>query len=509
MAGSDYLSRAACEAMHSRLAVVLVATLGMPVAATGAAAMGDPDITDRVDKEFQRDLAVPFNKVDAQTTEGVVTLSGEVDNLRARERAARIAETVRGVRAVINQIVIEPPKDLSARELRRDVEQALLYDAATEMFEIDVSATAGGKVTLAGNVDSWAERNLAGTVAEGVRGVTAVDNNINVDPVTIRSDSETEADIRRRLHWNTLVDDNLIQVDVDEGVVTLTGTVGSAAERQRAELDAWVGGVKDVDVSDLRVERWARDEELRTKKYVAKGDDEIASAVRDALIYDPRVNKFNIEVKARSGTITLRGIVNNIRAKHAAGSDARNTVGVINVDNLIKVRPVAEIADVTIEENVKEALLLNPYTESYAIEVDVDDQVAYLTGTVTSAFEKAEAENTAFRARGVTEVRNAIQVDYPGTLTYEPYVDDWSIYDYSWYDGGATVVQRSDAAIAAEIDDEIFWSPFVDADDVAVSVDEGVATLTGTVDSWSEYNAARENAFEGGAVTVVNNLVVR
>lgn len=41
-----------------------------------------------------------------------------------------------------------------------------------------------------------------------------------------------------------------------------------------------------------------------------------------------------------------------------------------------------------------------------------------------------------------------------------------------------------------------------------VSVEDGVATLTGAVDSWTEYNAARENAFQGGAVTVITKLRV-
>ena len=39
-------------------------------------------------------------------------------------------------------------------------------------------------------------------------------------------------------------------------------------------------------------------------------------------------------------------------------------------------------------------------------------------------------------------------------------------------------------------------------------VDDGVATLTGTVEDWSEYRAATENAIEGGAVAVDNDLLV-
>jgi len=39
-------------------------------------------------------------------------------------------------------------------------------------------------------------------------------------------------------------------------------------------------------------------------------------------------------------------------------------------------------------------------------------------------------------------------------------------------------------------------------------VDDGTATLTGTVESWNEFWAAEENALEGGAVAVDNDLIV-
>jgi len=41
-----------------------------------------------------------------------------------------------------------------------------------------------------------------------------------------------------------------------------------------------------------------------------------------------------------------------------------------------------------------------------------------------------------------------------------------------------------------------------------VTIEDGVATLTGTVDSWSEYDAATENAYEGGATWVDNDLMI-
>jgi len=49
-------------------------------------------------------------------------------------------------------------------------------------------------------------------------------------------------------------------------------------------------------------------------------------------------------------------------------------------------------------------------------------------------------------------------------------------------------------------------TPFVDSDDVNVAVLDGIATLTGVLDSWSEKWEAREQAYEGGAISVRNRF---
>jgi osmotically-inducible protein OsmY len=87
-------------------------------------------------------------------------------------------------------------------------------------------------------------------------------------------------------------------------------------------------------------------------------------------------------------------------------------------------------------------------------------------------------------------------------------VDDWYFYDYDWFSCPKDRGTSSDWEIAEEIRDELRWSPFVNRDDIIVTVEDGVATLTGTVQSFNEYQAATENAREGGAISVVNKLEV-
>lgn len=485
---------------------IIVALIASP--ASGTKSISDQQISDQVNREFLFDPVVSFNTVDVQTTEGIVSLKGRVDNLLAKERAARIAETVRGVRSVINRLDVVPIEEKTAKALRRDVESALIFDEATDAYEIDVKAKENGEVTLSGTVDSWSEKQLADTVTKSVSGVTDVNNRITVIAKANRPASEITADIKKRLHWDTLVDDGMIDVRVDEGDVILSGTVGSAAEKRHAEQNAWVSGVKSVDTSKLAVSKWARDKALRDKKYIAKSDAEISEAVKDALVYDPRVYLHDIDVTTSAGVVTLRGVVDNIEAKQAAERDARHTVGVRNIHNLIKVRPVAELSDKKIADNIRTALIRNPFTESYEVDVKVKNQMVTLSGTVDSFFEKAEAENTAFRAKGVVGVKNKLLIDRPTLIVYDPYVYDWSIYDYPWYNDTAVIFNRSDWQIELNIINELIWSPYVDRDDVSVSVADGVATLEGEVESWSEYTAAQENAFEGGATAVINRLKV-
>jgi osmotically-inducible protein OsmY len=363
---------------------------------------------------------------------------------------------------------------------------------------------------LKGDVDSFQEKRLAQIVIKGVRGVRGVDNNIDVQYQRKRVDTEIRPEIERVLRWDSLVDDDLIQVRVSDGKVTLSGTVGSAVEKSRATSDAWVAGVKEVDATNLEVARWARDEDLRRTKYILKSDDEIQSAVEDALLHDPRVFSFNVLAEVDGGIVTLRGTVDNLKSKRAAFQDARNTVGVLSIRNRIKVRSSETLSDSEIAENIRESISRDPYVEKHEVTVEVSDGVAHLYGMVDSYFEKGRADDAASRAKGVLDVRNHLGVVYSDRpLTYEPYYDDDYPYNYDWYDYEPNHAFLKDFRIRNQIKDELWWSPFVDSADVYVSVKNGIATLTGTVDSFTEMDAAVENAYEGGATWVDNDLEIR
>ena len=489
------------------VATLLLALAGAAGPARAEPALTDQQITDAIEDELAYDKAVPLNDIDIRTTNGIATLSGTVSTILAKERAAQLAETVKGVRSVVNTIDVKPYWGRMDWEIESDVDQALVSDPATESWEI-AAEVQNKTVYLSGTVDSWHERELAERVAKGVRGVAAVENDLSISYDEERTDAEIRAEVEHALRWDGLVDHSLIEVDVSAGEVELSGQVGSAAEKRRAERDAWVYGTEMVAAEALTVDPAVHDEAQREREYVVKSEEEVREAIKDALVYDPRVYSFDVDVDVTGSAVTLRGRVDNMKAKRAAAQVARRTWGVAAVTNRIRVRPAA-VEDTEVARDIGNAIARDPYIERYEIDVDVTNGTAKLSGTVDSYFEKARAEDIAVRTNGVSEVRNGLEVDYPESwIAYDPYVYDYYPYDYTWYDYAPYVTFRSDREIRQDIENEFWWSPFVDGDDVTVTVEDGVATLTGEVDSWSERLDATENAFEGGAVWVDNNLMV-
>jgi osmotically-inducible protein OsmY len=228
----------------------------------------------------------------------------------------------------------------------------------------------------------------------------------------------------------------------------------------------------------------ARNSARREHPYTIRTDEEITQALYDALRYDPRVLAFQPEVKVSNGVVTLTGTVDNLAAKRAAAEDAKNTVGVRRVRNYLRVRPVNLVPEAMLVEHIKEALQRDPYVESYEVIVSAVNGKAFLSGVVDSQFEKDQAEDVASRVEGVVTVDNNITV-------------------------ASTPPLKSDWEIRQDIQDEVWWSPYVDSGEITVSVKDGVATLRGLVDDWAEQRTAIENAYEGGALSVRDELTVK
>jgi osmotically-inducible protein OsmY len=243
------------------LVISLLAALSFTVPSSAAASAtnthGDTATSTAIAAEIRSSLAAdPLLKSDAVTVKmyrSVATLGGTTRNLIDKHRAAALARSVTGVIAVVNKIDVKPRVHLSAEDIENSVRDALLANRATESFQISVDAGPNGAVQLTGQVDSWGERQLAGYVAKSVAGITELHNDLEVDYLPRRPDSEIASEIKGLLKWDAEIEDSTIDVSVRDGIAQLSGTVESAADKDRAMTIAWSAGSKQVDAHALDV----------------------------------------------------------------------------------------------------------------------------------------------------------------------------------------------------------------------------------------------------------------
>jgi hypothetical protein len=101
------------------VALVAWSAANAPPAHCAGRDVTDGEITMAVESELWTDEVVDPNRIDVNATDGVVTLTGNVRTLLAKERAEMVAETIVGVRAVVNRMEVEAAagvNDVSERD---------------------------------------------------------------------------------------------------------------------------------------------------------------------------------------------------------------------------------------------------------------------------------------------------------------------------------------------------------------------------------------------------------
>jgi osmotically-inducible protein OsmY len=151
----------------------------------------------------------------------------------------------------------------------------------------------------------------------------------------MKDDSELRRDVEEELEAEPSVDARQIGVAVKDGIVTLTGTVRSFAEKWNAERAVErVEGVRGI----------ANDIEVRPLG--ERTDADIARAAIDALRWNALVPDDAIKVEVSNGWVTLRGEVTYDFERRAAERAVRYLNGVRGVTNLIQIKPRIEPKDV-------------------------------------------------------------------------------------------------------------------------------------------------------------------
>jgi hyperosmotically inducible protein len=189
---------------------------------TVACAETDPGITTAVKSKMAADDVVKSYRIDVDTKDGVVTLAGAVDTPAARERAVELARGTDGVRDVVDQLTVSAgatPTTGVDDEIQREArDEARDADAKTDEAQRKAGETADDIGDAAGN-------------------------------------AALTSKVKTKFLADTTISGLSIDVDSKNGVVTLTGTVSTAGEKERAlKVARETDGVKSV-VDRLKISK--------------------------------------------------------------------------------------------------------------------------------------------------------------------------------------------------------------------------------------------------------------
>lgn len=180
--------------------------------------------------------------------DSIAVLRGSVPSRWARLAAIEDAEAIRGITRVEDHLTVRWPETVcvSDTEIWESVDRILRFNPEIDSTRITVSANEG-LVTLDGSVDAYWKKVLAEHLASDVVGVLDVENRLVIVPTVRVTDKTIASDILESYKRNALVDPEDIEVQVSDGVVTLTGTVPNlTAHREATKAAFFTAGVIDV-----------------------------------------------------------------------------------------------------------------------------------------------------------------------------------------------------------------------------------------------------------------------
>jgi osmotically-inducible protein OsmY len=215
------------------------------------------------------------------------------------------------------------------------------------------------------------------------------------------SDHQLKQAVERELAWSCDVDNDRVGVAVTDGSVTLFGEVLSHPEKIAATNAALrVRGV--TALADDIVVRHALGQ---------IADADIARDAKTALLNTTLVPLDSVQVVVSEHRVTLSGVVSWHHQRTAAASAVSVLPGVIDVTNLIVLKPHDRmIAASDVRANVIAAMLRNSQLEAEHVEVTVSGTEIRLAGHVASWAARHQAEYAAWCSPGVTHVDNQLAI---------------------------------------------------------------------------------------------------
>ena len=324
---------------------------GLTFVRPASAATSDAWITTKVKLALLTASGVSSTDVNVDTIDGYVTLHGTVSAADEKARADQAARGISGVKDVRDMLAVVPPAQQKAvatsdDQIKERVQAALAADKSLADSSIKVESVNRGVVVLSGKATTLTDHLSAVEDARRVAGVKQVASEIK-SPDTLTdaeiwrdtkgpnppapssvggavSDSWITTAAKVRLIANDQTPARSINVDTQNGVVTLFGMVPTETEKRAAEAEvAKVSGVERVR-NELQVVPSAAQKTVQANDAEIK--DRIAKKVDKAVI-----DNSDISVDVKDGVVRLTGKVERQTDRLRALTLARDTEGVRSV----------------------------------------------------------------------------------------------------------------------------------------------------------------------------------
>jgi osmotically-inducible protein OsmY len=240
-------------------------------------------------------------------------------------------------------------------DARREAQIWTTYATNPHLHAFDLKVEVkGSKAMLDGKVQDGTAKDLAEQIALGVEGIKQVDNRLVIDAGyeppkrasgerdfgDVVRDATITASVKSKLLWNSHTDGLDIHVDTNNRQVTLTGTVGSGAEKDLAgriarNTNDVLGVNNQLSVSGKPGTTAKAKDEIRTTAHESKeamSDGWITTKVKSSLMLTRDAGGMDISVSTDNGIVKLAGNVDSKTEKQRAIEIAQNVRGVKKVD---------------------------------------------------------------------------------------------------------------------------------------------------------------------------------
>jgi osmotically-inducible protein OsmY len=212
----------------------------------------DEELRTDVIAELKWNPRIKSNQIGVIVKDGAVTLTGMVESYAEQLYAERAVKSVKGVRAVAEDIQVKLPSQIMSTDegIAEQAARVLTWNSTLRDTNVQVEVR-NGRVVLTGEVDWLYQKDTAARRVAELEGVSGV-----VNQITIRK-SANPRDVKRQimdaLHRHANLEASKVEISVTDGTVTLEGSVDAYYERDLIESAArGTEGVRAV-VDNLRV----------------------------------------------------------------------------------------------------------------------------------------------------------------------------------------------------------------------------------------------------------------